>query len=106
MLNLAKTMDKKDIIFSKHLFWDIDEYELDMDKHKEFIIERVLDYGFMNDWLVIKNYYSLENITVTAKNIRSLMPKSLAFIAAITDTQITDYRCYKLAQSNPPHWNF
>jgi len=99
-------MDEKGIKFSENLFWDVDGDDLDMDKHKEFIIERVLDYGNMNDWIVIKNYYSLENLAFTAKNIRSLMPKSLSFIAAMTDTQISDYRCYKLAQSNPPHWNF
>ena len=99
-------MDTKDYIFSEHLFWDIDEQELDMDKHAAFIVERVLDYGMMNDWLVIKNYYSLEQLVKIAKNVRNLMPKSLSFIAAISDTKITDYRCYKLAQSTPPLWNF
>ena len=49
-------MDKKDIKFSEHLFWDVDKNELDMDKHKEFIVERVLDYGFMADRLLIKEY--------------------------------------------------
>jgi len=99
-------MNKKDIKFSEHLFWDVDESELDMDNNKEFIVERVLDYGFMADWLLIKEYYSLNGLATIAKNIRCLMPKSLTFIATMTDTQITDYRCYKLAQSNPPHWNF
>ena len=99
-------MDKIDKNFSEHLFWDIDVEELDMDKHKEFIVERVLDYGLMNDWLIIKKYYSLEKLAEIAKNVRCLMPKSLSFIAAITNTKITDYRCYKLAQLNPPHWNF
>jgi hypothetical protein len=99
-------MDKKDIKFSERLFWDVDENELDMEQHKEFIVERVLDYGFMNDWLAIKEYYSLERLAEIAKNIRSLMPKSLSFIALVTNTEITDYRCYKLAQSIPQHWNF
>ena len=99
-------MNKKEIKFSQHLFWDIDENELDLDKHQEFIVGRVLDYGFMNDWLAIKEYYSLEKIADIAKNIRSLMPKSLSFITAITNTKITDYRCYKLIQSYPPHWSF
>ena len=99
-------MNIDDIKFSEHLFWDVDGNELDMEKHKEFIVERVLNYGFMNDWRVIKDYYSIEKLAVIAKNVRNLMPKSLSFIAAVTDTQITDYRCYKLAQSNPPHWNF
>ena len=99
-------MDNKKINFSKHLFWDVDENELDMEKHKAFIVSRVLDYGMMNDWLIIKEYYSLEQLAIIAKEIRTLMPKSLSFISSITDTQITDYRCYKLAQSSPPHWNF
>ena len=99
-------MNKKEFNFSEHLFWDVDESELDMDKHKEFILERVLDYGSLKDWLIVKDYYSLLQLAEIAKNIRSLMPKSLSFISTVTDTQITDYRCYKLAQSNPPHWNF
>ena len=99
-------MDKISGRFSEHLFWDIDEQELDMDKHAAFIVERVLDYGFMNDWLLIKEYYSLDQIAEIAKNVRNLMPKSLSFISSITDTQITDYRCYKQTQSNPLLWNF
>jgi hypothetical protein len=101
-----KPMDKEHIKFSQNLFWDVDENDLDMDKHKEFIVERVLDYGFINDWQIIKAYYSLDKLGEIAKDIRSLMPKSLAFISTVTDTNIADYRCYKLAQSNPPHWNF
>jgi hypothetical protein len=99
-------MNNQDMKFSQHLFWDVDENDLNMEQHKEFIVERVLDYGFMNDWLIIKNYYSLEQLGDIAKNIRSLMPKSLSFISTMTDTNVVDYRCYKLAQSNPQHWNF
>jgi len=99
-------VNHNEINFSEHLFWDVNANELDMDKHKEFIVSRVLDYGLMNDWQIIKEYYSLEQLANIAKSVRTLMPKSLSFIASITDTQITDYRCYKLTQSNPPHWNF
>jgi len=99
-------MDKKDIKFSENLFWDVEESELDMDDHKEFIVERVLDYGFLNDWIIIKEYYSLEGVATIAKNIRSLMPNSLSFITLVTNTNKQDYRCYKLAQFIPQHWNF
>ena len=99
-------MDKKHIKFSENLFWDIDVNELDMDKHKAFIVERVLDYGYWEDWLIIKNYYSLDKLAEIAKGVRSLTPMSLSFIATITGTKIEDYRCYKLAQLLPPHWNF
>jgi len=94
------------MVFSQNLFWDVNEDELDMERHREFIVGRVLDYGFIEDWRLIRDYYSLEGVAEIAKNVPSLMPKSLAFIAAVTDTRISDYRCYTKAQSNPPHWNF
>jgi ribosomal protein S8 len=99
-------MDKKDITFSKHLFWDIDEEELDMEKHKAFIVERVLDYGFINDWNTIKKYYSLDELGKIAMRLRCLSKKSLSFITVVTNTKKEDYRCYKLAQYLPKHWNF
>ena len=48
---------------SQHLFWDIDPENLDMEKNKRTIIHRVLQYGLINDWLMIYNYYGLYEIT-------------------------------------------
>jgi hypothetical protein len=97
--------DKKNIQFSKNLFWDVDVNELDMDKHKEFIVERVLDYGRLEDWHTIKEYYQIEQLGKIALNIRSMFPKSLDFIAKITNIPITEFRCYKQAQLYPTLWN-
>jgi hypothetical protein len=44
---------------SDHLFWDIDKSKLDTIKSKKTIIQRVLDYGLMDDWkgyLLISTY--------------------------------------------------
>lgn len=35
--------------FSKNLFWDIDFSQVDMDTHLSQIIQRVLEYGRIND---------------------------------------------------------
>jgi hypothetical protein len=91
---------------STTLFWDTDREELDMQQHKAFIIARVLDYGTWDDWKLIRDYYSLPVIKEVALNIRSLFPQSLSFIAATTHTPIEEFRCYKLRQSTPQHWNF
>jgi len=99
-------MDKKDIKFSEHLFWDVDVDKMDIDRYPAFVIQRVLDYGFWEDWTQIRSYYSMETIKEVAMNLRTLFPKSLNYIALYTNTDIKDYRCYKLAQFNPPHWNF
>jgi hypothetical protein len=40
---------------SEHLFGDVDKDTLDTQKNKRLIIQRVLDYGLMQDWQTIKD---------------------------------------------------
>lgn len=98
-------MDKKDIKFSENLFWDVDERELDMDSCPAFVIQRVLEYGRWEDWTQIRSYYSMQTIKDAVMNLRTLDPIALHYIALYTDTDIKDYRCYKLAQLHPTLWN-
>ncbi len=102
------SVDKENIIlqFTQNLFWDTNINDLDMDKHKAAIINRVIDYGFMNDWNLIKNYYGLEEIKNITLGLRSMFPESLAFIANITNTPENQFRCYEQLQSKTRHWNF
>jgi hypothetical protein len=98
-------MDVKSL-FSTNLFWDIDIANLDMEKHARYIVERVLDYGDWEDWLLVRNYYGLEKIKEIALGIRSLFPESLSFIATVTRTPENQFRCYTLLQSKNLHWYF
>ena len=98
-------MDKKDIKFSKHLFWDVDVDKLDIDCYPAFVIQRVLEYGRWEDWTQIRSYYSMQTIKDEAMNLRTLFPKALNYISLYTDTDKKDYRCYKLAQLHPTLWN-
>ena len=98
-------MDKKDIKFSKNLFWDVDVNNIDMDKHDRFVVERVLNYGSLEDWRTIKEYYKIEQLGQIALNIRNMLPQTLNFIATMTDIPITEFRCYKQAQLHPTPWN-
>ena len=98
-------MDKKDIKFSEHLFWDVDVEELDIDSRPEFVIQRILEYGKWEDWTQIRSYYSMDIIREAAMNLRTLRPKALNYIALYTNTDKKDYRCYKLAQLHPTLWN-
>jgi hypothetical protein len=41
-------------LLSKHLFWDTPLINVDVEKNKGFIVQRVLEYGLMNDWNLIK----------------------------------------------------
>ncbi len=91
--------------FSENLFWDIDLKNLDYEVHFPYILSRVLDYGTWQDWLEIRKFYSKEKIKNTALQLRELSAKSLNFIAIFTNTPIQEFRCYKLRQSKPTHWN-
>lgn len=91
--------------FSGYLFWDANRSEISLEEHAPYIIQRVLEYGSMNDWKLVYNYYGLEKIVNVCKRLRTLEPTSLSFICTISHTKKEDYRCYHLAQSSPTPWN-
>lgn len=92
--------------FSSNLFWDIDPATLDWDKHRTYIVGRVLEYGNLSDWRLLRSRMSLPEIAKLAQGLRQLDPKTLSFIATISNTPKEEFRCYTTRQSIPPHWNF
>lgn len=105
-----RTMEKSNKnnvpVFSPNLFWDINADDLNMEQHKTFIVNRVLDYGQWDDWKTILDYYGLEQITSIAKGLRSLFPKSLAFISTVSRIPENQFRCYEHLQSKNKLWHF
>ena len=91
--------------FSPNLFWDANPSELKMDESRGYIIQRVLEYGQMNDWKLINLYYGLDLIVEECKKLRTLDPVCLAFICTISHTKEEEYRCYHFRQSCPTPTN-
>ena len=92
--------------FSEHLFWDVQRNKLSLEASCSYIIKQVLEYGLMNDWIMVFQYYGLERITNEAKSFRELEPKALSFIALLSGQPKSEFRCYTYQQSTPQHWNF
>ena len=90
---------------SPHLFWDIDISKADMDTCPAQIIQRVLEYGTLADWLLIRSYYGLDKIVSVCKSLRPLDRKALAYICCISNTSKEKYRCYHESLRNPTIWN-
>jgi hypothetical protein len=86
--------------FSPYLFWDVD-----LNKYQSFFIQRVLEYGKINDWNLIKKLYGMEAIKVASLNARSLDAVTLSFVSAIFNIDKTEFRCYKHRQLYPTLWN-
>jgi len=90
----------------KKLFWDIDFNKLDVDKRKEYIIERVLDRAITwEHFKAIIQYYGKKEVANVAKNIRYLDDKTIHFCSVYFDIPLNEFRCYTLKQSLPKHWN-
>ena len=91
---------------SPHLFWDVDQKKIDIDRSKHYIINRVLEYGLINDWTIIYKHYGIDQIAQIAMQLNDLDDKTLSFIALLSKKPIDQFRCYTTKQSKPRHWNF
>jgi len=92
--------------FSEGLFWDVDASKFDYEKHAGQIIPRVFMRGTMNDLFQIFSYYGEEHIKNVLLQTRYLDKITLSFAANLFHLSKDDFRCYKLNQSTPQHWNY
>ena len=93
-------------LLSKHLFWDTPLINVDVEKNKGFIVQRVLEYGLINDWNLIKKWYGITEIGRVATQFRTLDPKALAFLVNITGLPLNKFRCYTTKQLMKAHWGY
>jgi hypothetical protein len=95
-------MEKKEKpIFAKRIFWDVDFEKLDYDAKANFVIERVFERGDVQDIRNCRKYYGDEKISEALLNAKFLPEMTMYLAAAVIDKPITEFRCYKLRQSNP-----
>ncbi len=109
MRNKHKIIMKKELKiedFSASLFWDIDKKQLDFEKNRRFVIERVLTHGTLPDWFLIKNHFGKTIIKEESMQMRYLDKQTLSFCASYFNEPINNFRCYILKQLNPSHWNY
>lgn len=89
---------------SRVLFWDTDYDSIDWDNKARYVIERVVAYGFVEDWRAIQHFYGMDRIREVVLQARDLDPKTLSFLSLIFDIPKEQFRCYTQIQSNPGHW--
>lgn len=83
---------------SPYLFWDVDLETVDPEKHRGFIVQRVVERGTINDWRSLRNQYGLEGIVMAAQGLRTLEPTALAFLSTVGHVPRESFRC---STSNP-----
>ena len=90
--------------FSDNLFWDADPSDLDFDRNRRYVVQRVLERGTVNDLRVVFHLYGLSQVIATAKSLRTLEPKALSFIACVANEPREHFRCYTQKQSFQAPW--
>lgn len=92
--------------FSPHLFWDVNKEKLDLTLNKAQVIQQVLEYGLLSDWIIINDLYGVKRIAETAITFRQLDPMALSFIATLSGMPKELFKCYSTKPLIPQHWNF
>lgn len=95
-----------ELLFTKAIFWDTDISKLDASLHSKYIIEKVLNYGTLEDWKKLKQLYSEERILAEAKKIRDLHPKTLSFLSIYYNVSKTEFHCYTEIPSTRTHFPY
>ena len=94
------------LVLRPALFWDVNIADVDFTKHRASIIERITTRGRLEEFRDVLQFYGRETVKNTLLNARYLDKRTLSYCSLIFDIPITEFRCYKLAQLNPEHWNY
>lgn len=87
-------------------FWDVNRVNMDADKSKRLIIERVFSLGKLEEIRLLLNYYGKDQTLKVLMGLNYLDPKTLNFISGLFRISITDFKCYTRTRSQNLHLNF
>ena len=87
---------------SPYLFWDTDRETVDPEKHRAYIVQRVVERGKFSDWRSLRDHYGLSMIIKTAQGLRTLEPTALSFLMTIGHVPKESFRCSTSKPWLPP----
>lgn len=93
--------EKTNPIFNKRIFWDVVFENINYDAKANFVIERVFEWGDVEDIRNCRRYYGDEKVTEALLNAKFLPEHTMYFASAVINKPLKEFRCYILRQSNP-----
>ena len=76
--------------FSSNLFWDCNIDDIELQKNKRYVIERVLTRGQWKDFQTLLRIYPRNEIIASAKDSKELDPKTAHFCSWYFQIPLTD----------------
>jgi hypothetical protein len=87
-------------------FWDVNVDNLDLNRSKKLIIERVFTMGTSKEIMMVKNYYGEEVVIEVLKSLNYIDPKTLNFVSKLFNVSLESFKCYSRKQLNQQHWSY
>jgi hypothetical protein len=91
--NRMKKVKEKE--YFKKYFWDVDIEKLDIDNHKFYIIERLLNFGNEKTLIWLFRNYTKEEIKEVVKKSRSLTIKTARCWQNYFNLKEEEMRCFQ-----------
>ncbi len=79
----------------KTLLWDVKEADISFDEHYKYIIERVLEYGDLQEIKWMEDNFSKDKIVVTLKVSKRLSAKSANYFALKYNVSKEEVECLR-----------
>lgn len=91
-----KIRENKNDKFSDIIFWDCDKNNIDIQKMKDFITERVIHIGTEKDFYALfNNYGGVNAVREIIKNLKHIDESDIGYISAMFELKEDDLRCLK-----------
>ena len=79
---------------SSHLFWDVKIDSLDIKRDKKLIIERIIEYGYEKDEVMLYKLFSKRAIKNVFKNMDFLGSNSIEYYCMVLNIKREKLKCY------------
>ncbi|WP_153799967.1 DUF6922 domain-containing protein [Foetidibacter luteolus] len=94
-------MNIQGLELDKKILWDADLNDIDVYKHKTWIVSRVLTRGGLEDIRAILNFYTDDELKEAVLKSKTLNEKAMYFAAQYLNLDVKDFKCYEQIRSNP-----
>jgi hypothetical protein len=86
---------KSQLQVRESLFWDVSKDNLDPQRNRQLIIERVITRGDLDEFSALLHFYGIKKIRNTLKMIPVLDKKSLNFIIKFFNINPIELKCFQ-----------
>ena len=86
------------------LLWDFGEKEFSFQENKKIIIQRVVEYGTLEDWSFIIKQYGEAEVVRNIKELSGLSKLNVNFICKVFNLKPHELKCCTKPQWRNQHW--